>query len=268
MATNHARIEAGMTALVTGASSGIGEQFARQLADRGAQLVLVARNRQRLEDLATDLRRRHDGLTVSVHPTDLAEAAGASQLVGTLESTGVAVDLLINNAGVGSYGSFVDEDPGAIAREIQLDCLSLVALARAFLPGMMTRRRGGIINVASTSGFQPVPTMAVYSASKAFVLSFTEALWAETKASGVRVMALCPGPTETRFFETANPTKQFLTRGRQSPEQVAAFALRKFDTSRGPTVIPGAANHLIASGYRVAPRALMPFVAEHYARAG
>jgi len=115
---------------------------------------------------------------VSVHPTDLAEAAGASQLVGTLESTGVAVDVLINNAGVGSYGSFVDEDPDAIAREIQLDCVSLAALARAFLPGIVTRRRGGIINVASTSGFQPVPTMAVYSASKAFVLLFTEALWA------------------------------------------------------------------------------------------
>jgi short-subunit dehydrogenase len=111
MAANHARIEAGMTALVTGASSGIGEQFARQLADRGAKLVLVARNRERLEDLATDLRRRHDRLTVSVHPTDLAEAAGASQLVGNLESNGVGVDLLINNAGVGSYGSFVDEDP-------------------------------------------------------------------------------------------------------------------------------------------------------------
>jgi short-subunit dehydrogenase len=110
--------------------------------------------------------------------------------------------------------------------------------------------------------------MAVYGASKAFVLSFTEALWTETKPSGVRVMALCPGPTETRFFETANPSKPFLTRGRQSPEYVAEFALRKFDTGRGRTVIPGAANRLIASGYRVTPRALMPFVAERYARAG
>jgi short-subunit dehydrogenase len=256
-----------MTALVTGASSGIGEQFARQLADRGAHLVLAARNRQRLEDLATDLRRRHDELTVSVHPTDLADAAGVSQLVSTLDSNGIAVDVLVNSAGVGSYGRFVDEDPGAIAHEIQLDCLSVVALARAFLPGMVTRRRGGIINVASTSAFQPIPNMAVYAASKAFVLSFTEALWAETKASGVRVMALCPGPTETRFFETANPSKQFLTRGRQSPEHVVEFALRKFETGRGPTVIPGAVNHLIASGYRVTPRVLMPFVAERYARA-
>jgi short-subunit dehydrogenase len=257
-----------MTALVTGASSGIGEQFARQLAGRGVHLVLVARNRQRLEDLAADLRQRQQGLTVSVHSADLAEATAASQLAGTLESNGVIVDLLINNAGIGSYGNFVDQDPSAITGEIQLDCLSVVALTRQFLPGMVTRRRGGVINVASTSGFQPVPTMAVYGASKAFVLSFTEALWAETKASGVRVMALCPGPTETRFFQTASPTTQFLARGRQSPEHVAEFALRKFDTGRSPSVIPGATNHLIASGYRVTPRALMPFIAERYLRAG
>jgi short-subunit dehydrogenase len=268
MAHNHAVIEPGMTALVTGASSGIGEQFARQLADRGVNLVLVARNRQRLEDLAADLRQRHNDLTASVYPADLAETTGASQLAATLEANGVMVDLLINNAGTGLYANFIEQDLGAITNEIQLDCLSLVELTRQFLPGMVTRHRGGIINVASTSAFQPIPTMAVYAASKAFVLSFTEAVWAETKASGVRVMALCPGPTETRFFDNASSTKKFLTRGRQSPGHVAGFALQKFTTRRNPTVIPGAANHILASGYRITPRPLMTRVSELYLRAG
>ena len=267
MATrNHSAIEAGMTALVTGASSGIGEQFARRLADRGVHLVLVARNRQRLDDLAADLRRSDDGLSVSVHVADLAEAASAEQLAGDLASSGVTVDVLINNAGVGSHDRFADQDPGAIVREIQLNCVSLVTLTRQLLPGMIARRRGGIINVSSTAGFQPIPTMAVYAASKAFVLSFTEALWAETAAAGVRVMALCPGPTETRFFEIADPAKQFLTRGRQSPEHVAEVALHSFDTGRGPTVIPGIANRLLASGYRVMPRAAMARMAERNVR--
>jgi short-subunit dehydrogenase len=267
MPRNHTVIEAGMTALVTGASSGIGEQFARQLADRGVHLVLIARDHQRLEDLATDLRRRHDAVTVTVHTADLAEAVSAGEVAAKLTSDSVTVDVLVNNAGVGSHGRFVDQDPGAIIRLIQLNCTSLVALTRQLLPAMVTRRRGGIINVASTAGFQPIPTMAVYAASKAFVLSFTEALWAETEASGVRVMALCPGATETRFFETANPTKQFMTRGRQSPDHVAEVALRKFDTSRGPSVIPGVANRLLATGYRVMPRAVMARMAERNVRA-
>ncbi len=266
MARNPAVIEAGMTALVTGASSGIGEQFARQLADHGVRLVLVARNRQRLDDLAADLRQRHDGLSVSAHTADLAEAGSAEALASTLTSNGVTVDVLVNNAGVGSHDRLVDQEPGAIGREIQLNCVSLVALTRALLPDMVARRRGGVINVASTAGFQPIPTMAVYAASKAFVLSFTEALWAETQPAGLRVMALCPGPTETAFFETANPTKQFLTRGRQSPTDVAAAALRYFDTGRGPTVIPGTANRLLASGYRVMPRAVMARMAERNVR--
>jgi short-subunit dehydrogenase len=130
-------------------------------------------------------------------------------------AAGVTVDLLVNNAGFASYGPFADEDPDRLAREIQLNCSALVALTARLLPPMLARGRGGVLNVASTAGFQPVPTMAVYGASKAFVLSFTEALWAETRASGVRVLALCPGPTQTRFFETAGNGKEFLTRGRR-----------------------------------------------------
>jgi hypothetical protein len=268
MAGNHKVIAAGMTALVTGASSGIGEQFARQLADRGVHLVLVARSRQRLEDLAADLRRRYGDLTVGVQAADLAETDGADQLADTLVRSDVTVDLLINAAGVGSHDLFVNQDPGAITQQIQLNCVSLVALTRQFVPGMVTRRRGGVINVASTAGFQPVPTMAIYAASKAFVLSFTEALWAETEGAGVRVMTLCPGPTETRFFEAAAPGEQFLTRGRQSAEHVAAVALRYFDSSHQPTLVPGAANRLLASGYRLMPRGVMAHMAERTVRSG
>ncbi len=149
-----------------------------------------------------------------------------------------------------------------------IPCRETVTLTRRFVPGMVARRRGGIINVASTAGFQPIPTMATYAASKAFVLSFTEALWAETEAAGVRVMTLCPGPTETRFFETAAPAEQFLTRGRQSADHVAALALRHFDSSRQPTLIPGAANRLLASGYRIMPRGAMAHMAERTVRTG
>jgi short-subunit dehydrogenase len=267
MAVNKTTVESGMTALVTGASSGIGEQFARQLADRGVDLVLVARHRQRLEDLSAELRSGHDGLPVIVYTVDLAEPTGAQELVDRLAANDVIVDLLINNAGVGSYGSLADEQPDRIAREILLDCLTPVALTRLLLPGMLARGRGGVINVASAAGFQPIPTQAVYAASKAFVISFTEALWAETEPSAIRVLALCPGPTETRFFETANPNEQFLTRGRQSPEQVVEFALNKFDHTGRPTIVPGTANRILASGYRIMPRAVMPHVALRRIRA-
>ncbi len=257
MARNNTVITAGMTALVTGASSGIGEHFARQLAGRSVHLVLVARNRQRLEDLALELRAGHEGLSVTVITADLSTAHGVDDLVDELSSAGVTVDVLVNNAGVGSHDRFIDQDLSALAAEIQLNCTSLVALTGRLLPGMVDRHRGGVINVASTAGFQPVPTMAVYAASKAFVLSFSEALWAETAGSGLRVLALCPGPTETRFFATAGPGKQFLTRGRQTAAHVAGVALASFDSRRSPSVIPGATNRLMASGYRLMPRATM-----------
>ncbi len=256
-----------MTALVTGASRGIGEQFALQLADRGVNLVLVARSGGQLQELASDLRGRHSELDVTVHAADLSDAGEVNALATKLTSSGVAIDVLINNAGVGSHGRFIDQDPVGISHEIQLNCVSLVALTRELLPAMVAQGQGGIINVSSTAAFQPVPTMAVYAASKAFVLSFTEALWGETGASGVRVMALCPGPTETRFFETADPTKQFLTRGRQSPAHVAEVALRSFDGSRHASVVPGVANRLLANGYRIMPRAVMVRMAERNVRA-
>lgn len=251
---------AGRTALVTGASNGIGEQMARQLADRGAHLVLVARRTDRLAALKSEIGRAHPDLTVTVIGVDLATADAASALSDQVAEAGIMIDLLVNNAGVGSHDRFVDEDRDALARQIQLNVGSLVALTSQFLPGMISRNAGGIINVASTAAFQPVPTMAVYGATKAFVLSFTEALWGETRGTGVRVLTLCPGATETAFFDTTG--KRFLTSGRQTPEQVAKVALHAWDGA-APTVVSGLSNRLGATGYRFLPRALMVRLSGH-----
>jgi uncharacterized protein len=248
-------IEPGSTAVVTGASSGIGEQFARQLATRGVNLVLVARNQVRLQSLADQLKTAHPDVEVTVIPADLSVPSAAAELAEKLATAEMTVDMLVNNAGFGSHDLFVDEDPDNVAREIQLNCGSVVALTARLLPGMLARGRGGVLNVASTSAFQPVPTMAVYAASKAFVLSFTEALWEETRGSGVRILALCPGATKTRFFE--NMGTELKSHGRQTPEHVAAAGLRAFDSGRGPSVVSGLANRMFASGYRIMPRAAM-----------
>ena len=250
------------TALVTGASSGIGEQFARQLAARGTDLVLVARTADRLEDLARQLRQAH-GVTATVLPVDLAQPAAVDALVVRLKEARIRVDLLVNCAGFASYGPLAKEDPARAASEVQVNCGSLVTLTTHLLGPMLDRGHGGVLNVASTAAFQPVPDMAVYAATKAFVLSFTEAVWAETRGSGVRVLALCPGPTQTGFFVTAAGQDQgFLTRGRQSAEQVVTPGLHAFDSGRGPTVITGNRNKLLSVGYRVLPRAVMARVSQ------
>lgn len=247
------------TALVTGASSGIGEQFALQLAARGMNLVLAARSEDRMRALAAQLRTRHN-VDVDVIGVDLAVPEGAKELADRLAADGTRVDVLINNAGFGSHNLFVDEDPDNLAREIQLNCSSLVTLTSRLLPGMVERGRGGVLNVASTAGFQPIPTMAVYAATKAFVVSFTEALWAETRKTGVRVVALCPGPTETAFFDATG--KDFMTGGRQTAEEVAAVGLKAFVSGRGPTVIPGTLNRLMAASTGLAPRSVVARIAE------
>lgn len=250
----------GMTALVTGASSGIGEQFAMQLAERGMNLVLAARSEDRMQALAARLRAAHPGIDVAVIGVDLAVPQGAKELTDRLAAAGTRVDVLINNAGFGSHNLVVDEDPDNLAREIQLNCSSLATLTARLLPPMVERGRGGVLNVASTAGFQPIPTMAVYAATKAFVLSFTEALWAENRNTGVRVVALCPGPTETAFFDTTG--REFMTSGRQSAEEVAAIGLKAFFDGRGPSVISGTVNRLMAAGSRLAPRSVVVRIAE------
>ncbi|MBC8092822.1 MAG: SDR family oxidoreductase [Pseudonocardia sp.] len=242
------------TAVITGASGGIGEQFAVRLAAGGVNLVLVARSTAKLEKLRAVLLERHPELVIDVLTADLAAPETSATLVEQVSGLGRHVDILVNNAGIGSHGRFVEADPRQLADQIQLNCGSLVDLTARWMPAMTRARHGVIINVASTSAFQPVATMAVYAATKAFVLSFTEALWAETTGTGVRVLTLCPGATETEFF--ARTGQQFMTRGRQTPDQVVTTALDALDRST-PTVVSGTRNSLLARGYRFIPRRVM-----------
>ncbi len=247
------------TALITGASGGIGEEFAAQLADRKANLVLVARRADKLNAVRTALLVRHPDLRIDVITADLAQPGAAAELQQRVQDLGLSIDVLINNAGVGSHTDFIQQAPEQVAAQIQLNCGSLAELTARFLPPMTQAGRGLIVNVASTAAFQPIPTMAVYGATKAFVLSFTEALWWETRHSGVRVLALCPGATETEFFAAAG--EQFMTRGRTTPPQVVTAALAALDGAN-PTVIPGATNKISTFAHRVMPRRLMVRMAQ------
>ena len=184
------------TALITGASSGIGEQFARQLAARGYDLILVARRKDRLEELAEQLPT-----TAHVIACDLATEA--DELPGKVEKLGVDVDLLVNNAGFGLRGRFLELDPERQAEMVRVNCEAVVTLTHAFLPAMVERGRGGVITVASTAGMQPLPYEATYGASKAFAINFTEALWMELRGTGVKTLAVNPGPVPTEWQEVA-----------------------------------------------------------------
>lgn len=231
----------GTTALITGASSGLGVEFARQLAARGANLVLVARRKDRLDALAEDLRAHVDVATVAA---DLAKPGAAAALAKELAKRKLSVHTLVNNAGFGTSGPFIDEDPARLNEEIDLNVGALVNLSRTFLPGMLAHDRGALINVASTAAFQPLPTMAVYGATKAFVLSFTEAIWYETKKTGVGVLCLCPGATATEFFDIAgNGNNRY---GRMAPAaDVVALALKTLDKRNPPpSVMHGARNRV------------------------
>jgi hypothetical protein len=252
-------------ALVTGASAGIGTAFAHELAGRGYDLVLVARRRDRLDALAAELATKHAGTNVRVLPADLEDAAGVRAVVDELARDGVAVDLLINNAGFGAHGSFVAMDPAKTAGQIALNVAALVALARAFAPGMVERRRGGIINVASTAGFQPLPGMAVYGATKAFVLSFSQALHEELRRSGVRVVALCPGATETEFFTIAGEKASVGTR--RSVSDVVRTGLRALDKNQA-VAIDGFVNAFSSNTVGLLPRALATRIAGRLMQAG
>ena len=237
---------AGKTVVVTGASMGIGAGFARELTRRGAKVVLVARSRDRLETLAAEL----EGAEVVAE--DLAKPAAAQRVFDAVTAMGLEVDVLVNNAGFGTHGPF-DEIPLSTQREaIDLNVGALVELTHVLLP-ILERRQGGVINVASTAAFQPVPYMAVYGATKAFVLSFSEALWAEYRPRGVRVLALCPGATETSFFARAGEGAAL---GAKAPaEDVVRVALEAFRANRA-SVIHGTGNYLTSLISRFTTRAL------------
>jgi uncharacterized protein len=247
------------TALVTGASAGIGEQFARQLSGRGYRLVLVARRTDRLERLAAELET-----DAEVIGCDLgSEAAG---LPSRVEALGAEVDLLVNNAGFGLRGRFLGSDPGQDAEMVRVNCEAVVILTRALLPAMVERRRGGVITVASTAGMQPLPYEAVYAATKAFALNFTEALHAELRGSGVRVLAVNPGPVPTEWREVAGYDESTnVMPGEISAEQVVREALAAYDKGRR-TVIPGRAFRWVMRGSRIGPRAVQLRVTERIYR--
>ncbi len=244
----------GKTALITGASAGIGAEFARALAARGTNVVLVARSEDRLRALADELARDH-GVRAEVVAADLTRAGAAKELRAAVDARGLAVDLLINNAGFGTHGPFETLAPARDHDEVALNVAAVVDLTHLFLPAMLERGDGAVVNVASTAGFQPVPYMAVYGATKAFVLSFSEALWAECRGRGVRVLALCPGATATEFFDVVG-TEDAVLGVKRTPAQVVETGLRALERGR-PSAIDGLANYLLAQTTRVAPRAMV-----------
>lgn len=202
MAKKTPDIVAGRRAVVTGASTGIGAAFARRLARSGYDLTLVARNKERLEELAEELRSRH-GVGVKVLPADLTKTQPLRKVERAIEGD-EHLEMLVNNAGFGTLGKFAELDPAVEEEEIRLNVLALMRLSRAALPGMISRRRGALINVSSMAALQPGPTTATYSATKAYVNSFTEALHEELRGTGVQVQVLCPGFTRTEFQQRAN----------------------------------------------------------------
>jgi short-subunit dehydrogenase len=195
------------TALVTGASSGIGSEFARGLAARGHGVTLVARRRDRLERLASELAERHSVRT-EVIAADLAEPHERDRLAAEIERRGLTVEILVNNAGFGIYVPFADSDRQRELQQVRLLVEAVVDLDARYVPGMVDRGRGAVINVASTAGFQPLPGNGTYSASKAFVLCHSESLHEEVRSHGVTVTAVCPGPVETEFLEVSQPVFQ------------------------------------------------------------
>ena len=242
-------------ALVTGASAGLGVDFARQLSKRGHPLVLAARRKDRLQALAKELGNAR------VIAIDLSKKDAAAKVMADLHAKGEVVDLLVNNAGFGLIGRFAELDAGREREMIDLNVGTLADLCRAVAPGMIDRKSGGIINVASTAAFQPGPKMAVYFATKAFVLSLTEALHEELKPHGIKVTCLCPGPTRTEFGDVAGfgGNGLFDRVAMESPEVVAA-GLKGLDRNQA-VVVPGFVNKLTASSGRFAPRSVVRKIA-------
>jgi short-subunit dehydrogenase len=238
--------------LITGASAGLGAEFARQCAARGEDLVLVARRRDRLEALAAEI-----GGAAHVLVADLAKAGAAASLIAEIEAEGLSVGTLINNAGFGLAGKFASHPRDRQSEMIDLNVRTLVELCHLVLPAMRERRQGAICNVASTAAFQPGPNMAVYYATKAFVLSFTEALHHELKGSGIRVSALCPGPTATEFGSVAGTNiSSALDRITGDAASVVRKGLEGLDRNKA-VVIPGWPNKATANISRFLPRAAM-----------
>ncbi len=244
------------TALVTGASSGIGKTLAEEMAAKGINLVLVARSEDVLYALAEELKQRH-GIRADVVVQDLTEPDAAQAVYAATEQQGLAVDILVNNAGFGEYGAFGDRPRERHLDMVRLNVLALVDLTYQFLPGMRSRQRGSIINIASIAAFQPIPYLSIYAASKSFVLSFSEALWAEVKTDGVQVSCICPGPTDTKFFDEAGFPDSLSGGGMQqttSPKTVVEDILKAIDSDDSVVVSGSVMNQFTANLPRFLPR--------------
>ena len=241
--------------LITGASSGIGEVFARKLAARGDNVLLVARSEDKLMTLCNELGRINS-IRAQYVAMDLSQPKAPARLFAEAQQRDLEIDLLINNAGFGSMGDFARLDLARELNMIDLNVRSLVELTHHFLVPMRERKRGAVINVASTAGFQPVPFMATYAATKAFVLSFSEALWEENRPYGIKVMALCPGVTETGFFEAAHMEQRPPGRIIQTAEDVVDTALRGLKGGKSH-IISGWANFLMIESERLVPRSFV-----------
>ena len=249
-------------ALITGASAGIGTEIARELAARGHGLILVARRKPRLVELAQELSREH-GVRVEAVPCDLGKPASRGRLPGRIEELGLDVEILVNNAGFATNGLFCESDPERELEQVRVLVEAVVALTSAYLPGMVTRGRGGVLNVASTAGMQPLPYSAGYSAAKAYVLTFSEAIHQEVRGRGVTVTALAPGPVTTDFweisgwqvqggkaFESAVPKRAWV-----SPEDVARAGVEGLEHGRR-VVVPGLHVHAAMQAARYLPHAV------------
>ena len=244
---------AGQWCLVTGASSGIGAEFARQLAARGMQCVLVARREDRLRTLAQELEANH-GIRCEIIPADLSEPHAGRELFAEVARRGIAVELLVNNAGIGMVSSVEKTDVDRALKLIQINVAGLTELTLLTAKEMVQRGHGGIINIGSIVSFQPVGYMGVYAASKAYVLHFSEALWAELRPHGVTVTTLCPGTTRTEFFDHSGvPGWAERNRG-QDVESVVRTGLQAFDAGR-QYVVSGWTNYLVSLAARLATRA-------------
>ena len=248
------------SALITGASAGIGREFARRLANRARRLVLVARREQRLNELRDELLNRSAQLNVHVRVVDLSDKSQTDELIRWLAQNKIDVDFLINNAGLGDYGSFATSPPHREHEMLQVNIVALTTLTRALLPQMISRQRGSILNVSSSAGFLPIPGMNVYAATKAYVNSFSEALRAELRGSGVTVTALCPGPVHTEFGDAAKRPGGQPETGPEfiyvSVEKTARDALDAVESDR-PLVVPGLFMKLGMFLVRITPMSIL-----------
>jgi short-subunit dehydrogenase len=251
----------GCCALVTGASAGIGREFARQLTGRARSLVLVARRVERLEELRDELSRRDPNLNVHIRAVDLSQASEVEELYQWLEREKIAIDFLINNAGLGDRGVFATAEPQRVREMLAVNVAALTMLTRALLPEMIKKKRGAVLNVSSSAGFLPVGGLAVYAATKAYVTSFSEAVRTEVHGTGVTVSALCPGPVHTEFSQVAG--RNSARREKSGPEfthvsveEVVRAGLRAIERDK-PLVIPGVIMKIAMLLVRLTPMPLL-----------